>query len=45
MLSDFFDTMGTVIGVGAEVHGMMYGTAAAFVIYFAMPAIRAVLSA
>ena len=29
-------------GKGAEVHGMMYGAAAAFVIYFALPAIRPV---
>ena len=32
-------------GKGGEVHGMMYGAAVAFVIYFAMPAIRAVLGA
>jgi AGZA family xanthine/uracil permease-like MFS transporter len=32
-------------GKGRQVHGMMYGTAAAFVIYFAMPAIRRVLGA
>ena len=32
-------------GKGAEVHGMMYGTAAAFVIYFALPALRALLDA
>jgi AGZA family xanthine/uracil permease-like MFS transporter len=32
-------------GKGAEVHGMMYGTAVAFVIYFALPAIRAVVGA
>jgi len=30
-------------GKGAEVHGMMYGAAAAFVIYFALPAIRPLL--
>jgi AGZA family xanthine/uracil permease-like MFS transporter len=30
-------------GRGAEVHGMMYGAAAAFVIYFALPAIRPLL--
>jgi hypothetical protein len=28
---------------GAEVHGMMYGAAAAFLIYFALPAIRPLL--
>jgi AGZA family xanthine/uracil permease-like MFS transporter len=32
-------------GKGAEVHGMMYGTAVAFVIYFAMPAVRKVVGA
>ncbi|HEV8530538.1 MAG TPA: NCS2 family permease [Methylomirabilota bacterium] len=32
-------------GKGAQVHAMMYGTAAAFVIYFAMPAVRALLRA
>src|SRR5215470_11652253 len=32
-------------GKGAEVHGMMYGTAVAFVIYFAMPALRKVVAA
>src|SRR5262249_18500078 len=32
-------------GKGAEVHGMMYGTAAAFVIYFALPAFRKVVGA
>ena len=32
-------------GKGAEIHGMMYGTAAAFVIYFALPALRALLDA
>jgi AGZA family xanthine/uracil permease-like MFS transporter len=32
-------------GKGAEVHAMMYGTAAAFAIYFAMPAVRALLRA
>jgi len=32
-------------GKGGEVHGMMYGTAAAFVVYFAMPAIRKALGA
>ncbi len=32
-------------GKGGEVHGMMYGAAVAFVIYFAMPAIRTVLGA
>jgi adenine/guanine/hypoxanthine permease len=32
-------------GKGAEIHRMMYGTAAAFVIYFALPALRAVLGA
>jgi len=32
-------------GKGGELHGMMYGTAAVFVIYFAMPAIRKVLGA
>jgi len=32
-------------GKGAEIHGMMYGTAAAFVIYFALPALRALLGA
>jgi AGZA family xanthine/uracil permease-like MFS transporter len=32
-------------GKGAEVHGMMYGTAVAFAIYFAMPAVRALLRA
>jgi adenine/guanine/hypoxanthine permease len=32
-------------GKGAEVHGMMYGTAVAFVIYFAMPALRNVVGA
>jgi AGZA family xanthine/uracil permease-like MFS transporter len=30
-------------GKGAEVHGMMYGAAAAFLIYFALPAIRSLL--
>jgi AGZA family xanthine/uracil permease-like MFS transporter len=30
-------------GKGAEVHGMMYGAAAAFLIYFALPAIRPLL--
>ena len=30
-------------GKGAEVHGMMYGAAAAFGIYFALPAIRPLL--
>jgi AGZA family xanthine/uracil permease-like MFS transporter len=30
-------------GKGREVHGMMYGTAAAFVIYFALPIIRSLL--
>ncbi len=32
-------------GKGGEVHGMMYGTAAAFVIYFAMPLVRTLLRA
>ncbi len=32
-------------GKGAEVHAMMYGTAVAFAIYFAMPAVRALLRA
>jgi len=32
-------------GKGAEVHGMMYGTAVAFVVYFAMPALRKVVAA
>jgi AGZA family xanthine/uracil permease-like MFS transporter len=32
-------------GKGGELHGMMYGTTAAFVIYFAMPAIRKALGA
>ena len=32
-------------GKGAHVHGMMYGTAAAFVVYFAMPAIRKLVGA
>jgi len=32
-------------GKGREVHGMMYGAAAAFLIYFALPAIRALLHA
>jgi AGZA family xanthine/uracil permease-like MFS transporter len=32
-------------GKGAQVHAMMYGTAVAFVIYFAMPAVRALLRA
>lgn len=32
-----------VCGEGTEVHGMMYGSAAAFVIYFALPAIRPLL--
>jgi AGZA family xanthine/uracil permease-like MFS transporter len=32
-------------GKAAEVHAMMYGTAAAFSIYFAMPAVRALLRA
>jgi AGZA family xanthine/uracil permease-like MFS transporter len=32
-------------GKGAEVHAMMYGTAAAFVIYFSLPLIRSFLSA
>jgi adenine/guanine/hypoxanthine permease len=32
-------------GKGNELHGMMYGTTAAFVIYFAMPAIRKALGA
>ena len=32
-------------GKGAEVHGMMYGTAVAFVIYFATPALRKVVAA
>ena len=32
-------------GKGAEIHGMMYVTAAAFVIYFALPALRALLGA
>ena len=30
-------------GKGAEVHGMMYGAATAFLIYFALPAIRPLL--
>ena len=32
-------------GKGMEVHAMMYGTAVAFAIYFAMPAVRALLRA
>src|SRR3989441_1081267 len=32
-------------GKGAEVHAMMYGTVVAFAIYFAMPAVRALLRA
>ena len=32
-------------GKAGEVHGMMYGTAAAFVIYFAMPAVRKLVGA
>jgi AGZA family xanthine/uracil permease-like MFS transporter len=32
-------------GKGAEVHATMYGTAVAFAIYFAMPAVRALLRA
>jgi len=32
-------------GKAVEVHAMMYGTAAAFSIYFAMPAVRALLRA
>ena len=33
----------TVRGEGAEVHGMMYGAAAAFLICFALPALRPLL--
>jgi AGZA family xanthine/uracil permease-like MFS transporter len=32
-------------GKASQVHGMMYGTAAAFVIYFAMPALRKLVGA
>ena len=32
-------------GKGREVHAMMYGAAAAFVIYFALPVIRSLLPA